>query len=318
MNPRHAEVFVRVVDEGGFTAAARALDVPKSAVSAAVSKLEAELGVRLLHRTSRTMTLTEEGAAFYRQARPALAALAEAEASVKEARGALRGTVRITASVEVATRILEPHLARFLLLHPGVSIETVLTARVVDLAAEGIDLAVRAGGVGDESLVARPLRAEEAGLFASPSYLERRGHPRRLADLEAHDCLVHRPVGGRGTFRLHGTRGLESVEVKARLGADQLGLLVRAAASGVGIGLFPFFLCEAEVARGELVRVLPSHTMRGAPLQLVHATARYVPRRVLALRDFLLEALGPARRRTAPGLSPSSRLKTRRNAEGSA
>lgn len=306
MNPRHAEVFVRVVDEGGFTAAARALDVPKSAVSAAVSKLEAELGVRLLHRTSRTMTLTEEGSAFYRQARPALFALAEAEASVKEARGALRGTVRITATLEVATRILEPHLARFLLLHPGVSIETVLTSRVVDLAVEGIDLAVRAGGVGDESLVARPLRAEDAGLFASPSYLDRRGRPRRLADLQSHDCLVLRPVGGRATWRLNGTRGLESVEVKARLGADQLGLLVRAAASGVGVGLFPFFVCEAEVARGELVRVLPNHTLRGSPLQLVHATARYVPRRVLALRDFLLEALGPARASVTGGIRASA------------
>jgi DNA-binding transcriptional LysR family regulator len=295
MNLRHVQVFVRVADEGGFTAAARALGVPKSAVSAAVARLEEELGARLLHRSSRRVVLTEAGAALHRQARPALRALDEAEAAVLETQTALRGSVRITAPVEVGTRLLEPHLTRFLARHPGVSVDVVLTTRVIDLATEGFDLAIRGGPVRDPSLVARPLRAEDAGLFAAPSYLAARGQPRRVRDLAAHDCVVHRPTAGRATWTLIGPRGPERVEVTARLGADHFAFIVRAVASGAGIGLLPLFLCDTEVARGDLVRVLPRHAMRGTRLHLVYPSARYLPRRVAALRDFLLDTLRPAK-----------------------
>lgn len=294
MNLRRVELFVRVADEGGFTAAARALGVPKSAVSTAVTRLEAELGVRLLHRSSRRVVLTEAGAALHQQARPALRALDDAEAAVLEAHTALRGPVRMTAPVEVGTRLLSPHLTRFLALHPGVSVDVVLTTRIVDLVADGFDLAIRGGPVRDPSLVARRLGAEDAGLFAAPSYLAARGQPRRVRDLAEHDCVVYRPAAGRATWALTGPRGPERVDVAARLGADHFAFVVRAVTSGAGIGLLPLFLCDAEVARGDLVRVLPRHAMRGTRLNLVYPSARYLPRRVAALRDFLLEALRPA------------------------
>jgi len=292
MNLHRAAIFARVVDEGGITAAARALGLPKSAVSQAVSRLERELGVRLLNRSSRATTVTEAGAILHRRAAPALRALEDASVEVVDAQGPLRGRVRMTAPVEVATRLLEPHLSRFMALHPGVRLELTLTSHVLDLAEEGIDLAVRGGPVHDEGLVARNLGVHDAGLFAAPSYLRRRGRPRGLADLANHDCVVYRPTAGRGTWALSGPEGAESVEVEARLGVDHFSYLVRAVAAGAGIGLLPLFLCESEVAGGDLLRVLPSYALRDTPLRLLYAAKRYLSRPAAELRDYLLGRLG--------------------------
>ena len=291
MNLRRAALFVRVIDQGGITAAARSLGVPKSAVSQAVSLLESELGVRLLNRSSRAVTPTEAGAALHRRAGPALQALEEAAAETRDSQGPLRGTIRLTAPVEVGTRLAEPVLSRFLLAHPGVRLEVMLTTRVVDLAEEGIDLAIRGGPVLDESLIARPLGRRDAGLFASPDYLRSRGTPRRLADLARHDCIVVRPVVGRGVWRLSSATGEQRLTVCARLGVDHFAYALRAAVSAVGLALLPLFLCEAEVSRGELVRVLPRHAMRDTPLHLVYLTGRYLSRPVAALRDVLINEL---------------------------
>lgn len=292
MNLRWVTVFVRVVDAGGVTAAARALGIPKSAVSQAVSGLEQELGVRLLYRGRRAVTVTEAGAILHGRAAPALRALEEASTEVVDTQGPLRGRIRLTSSVEVGTRLLEPALSRFLVLHPGVKIDLTLTTRVLDLVEEGIDLAVRGGPVRDESLVARRLGTWDAGLFAAPSYLAARGHPLRVADLAGHDCVVYRPVEGRATWSLSGPGGSEAVEVGARLGVDHFAFIVRAVTSGVGIGLLPLFLCKAELARGALIRVLPEHAMRDKPLQLLYPSGRYLSRPVAALRDYLIEQLG--------------------------
>jgi DNA-binding transcriptional LysR family regulator len=292
MNLHRAAIFVRVVDEAGFTAAARALGLPKSAVSQAVSRLEQELGVRLLNRSSRAVTVTEAGALLHRRAAPALRALDEVEAEVVDAQGPLRGRIRMTAPVEVATRLLEPHLSRFLALHPDVKLELTLTSRVLDLAEEGIDLAVRGGPVHDEGLVARKLGVHDAGLFAAPSYLRTRGRPRRVADLANHDCVVYRPTAGRGVWTLSGPKQTQHVEVQARLGVDHFSYMVRAVRAGVGIGLLPLFLSEPELSRGELVRVLPKYALRDKPLQLPYSSRCYISRPVAALRDYLLDKLG--------------------------
>lgn len=294
MNLRRAAIFVRVVEESGFTAAARALDLPKSAVSSAVSLLEDELGVRLLHRSTRKLTLTEAGAALHQRAAPALRALDEASAAAVDAEGPLRGTVRMTAPVEVGTRLLEPLLARFLKVHPGVRVDLRLTTRVLDFAEEGIDLAVRGGPIHDDSLVARKLGTHDAGLFASPSFLRAHRRPRSVADLARYDCVAQGPATGPLLWTLDGPDGKESVEVTARLTADHFAFLVRAVVSGVGIGLLPLFLCDAEAARGDIVRVLPKHAMGGVPLHLLWPSSRYVARPVAALRDHLLKGFAAA------------------------
>ncbi len=291
MNLRRVALFASVLEHGGITAAARSLGVPKSAVSQAVSLLEAELGVRLLNRSSRAVTATDAGATLHRRAGPALQALEEAGAEARDTQGPLRGTIRLTAPVEVGTRLAEPVLSRFLLAHPSVRLEVILTTRVVDLAEEGIDLAIRGGPIQDESLIAKSLGSRDAGLFASPRYLRLHSAPHRLADLARHDCIVVRPVNGRGTWRLSGTSSEQRIEVSARLGVDHYAYALRAAVSGVGVALLPLFLCEAEVSRRALVRVLSRYAMRDTALNLVYPSGRYLSRPVAALRDFLVSEL---------------------------
>jgi DNA-binding transcriptional LysR family regulator len=288
-------VFVRVVEEQGFTAAAQALALPKSSVSRAVALLEAELGVRLLQRSTRRVALTEAGGAFYERAARGLAGIGEAASAVADMQGALRGPVRMTAPVDAGERMLGAPLARFVRRHPLVHVELVLTGRVVDLVEEGFDLALRAGPLRDSSLVARKLGDPEGGVYASPRYLARHGTPARVADLAGHRCVLFRPARGRSLWSLTGPSGEERVEVAGPIGADDLSFVRRMLLAGVGPGLLPTFLCARDVERGRLVRVLPAYRAFGAPMHLVYPSARYVPRRVTVLRDFLLAALGRPR-----------------------
>lgn len=295
-------VFVRVVEERGFTAAARALGLPKSSISRSVALLEAALGVRLLHRSTRSVTLTEAGTAFYEQASRGLAGVEEAAAVVADLQAVVRGTIRVTAPVDIGAWMLEPVIARFVRLHPEVHLDVVLTGRVVDLVEEGFDLALRAGQLRDSAIIARKIGSVESSLHASPRYLARAGSPATLGDLTKHRCVLFRPGGSSAGWKLKGPSGEETVNVKGPVTVDELGFARRAVMAGVGIGLLPTFLCARDVERGRLVRVLPSYLAPGPPLHLVYPSARYLPHRVGVFRDFLVEALarqlgalGPAR-----------------------
>jgi DNA-binding transcriptional LysR family regulator len=294
MDLNRAQIFARVVEDGGFTAAARTLRVPKSSVSRAVALLEDELGVRLLQRSTRTMQLTEAGRVFYDRASRALAGLEDAEAAVSELQASLRGTVRVTAPPDAAAGILAPIVARFVERHPAVLVECVLTGRVVDLVAEGVDFAFRAAKVADSSLVARRLVSRDGSLYAAPSYLARRAAPVRVAELAAHECVLFRADQGRTRWTLAGPDGEEDVEVHGPISADDFAFVHRACVQGAGIALMPQFLAEPSVGRGELVRVLPSFLGIRGVWHLVYPTSRYLPRRAAAFRDFVLGELGAA------------------------
>jgi DNA-binding transcriptional LysR family regulator len=293
-------VFVRVVETQSFTAAARALGVPKSSVSRSVAQLEQDLGVRLLHRTTRKLHLTDAGAAYYDKVSRALAGVQEATAAVSDMEGAERGAVRLTAPVDVGVFLLGRLLARFARRHPGVRVELSLTSRVVDLVEEGFDLALRAGRLRDSSLVRRRLATLEAALFCSPGYARRRGVPQTLADLADHDAVVFRANDGKASWRLQGPKGEESVTVSGPLAVDDFLFVRKAVLAGMGVGLLPAFLCHRDAERGRAVRVLPGWAARGSPLHLVYPPGRYVPRRVALLRDFLVEQIAehPAARCT--------------------
>jgi DNA-binding transcriptional LysR family regulator len=172
-----------------------------------------------------------------------------------------------------------------------VSVELVLTTRTVDLVEEGFDLALRGGPLKDSGLIARKLGKADAGLFASPAYLEAHGRPTRLADLTAH-AFVALQASGRATLKLTGPRGPERVELAPRLSTDHFPFVMRAVLHDVGVGLLPFFLCEDEVTRGALERVLPRYALKATPLHLVYPSARFLPRRVAALRDAIVASLG--------------------------
>jgi DNA-binding transcriptional LysR family regulator len=297
MDLNRAAIFVRVVDEGGFTAAARVLRLPKSSVSRAVALLEQELGARLLQRSTRRVRLTEAGSAFYERASRGIAGVEEAGAAVADLQGLLRGPIRITAPVDAAVWLLAPVVSRFVALHPAVHVEMILTGRVVDLVAEGFDFALRAGRLRDSTLVARKLNTVELAPYATPGYLARKGAPAQVSELRQHDCILFRPDRGRTTWTLtrrddQGNEAdPESVEVTGPVGGDDFSYLQRIVLAGSGIGLLPSFLCDAAAGEGALVRVLPGHAARSGAVHLVYPSARYLPQRAAVFRDFVIAAL---------------------------
>jgi DNA-binding transcriptional LysR family regulator len=285
-------VFLRVVELQSFTAAAESLGLPKSSVSRSVARLEGSLGVQLLQRTTRTIALTEAGAAYFREASRALTVLEEANASVSRLDRRPQGAVRITAPVDVGARVLADIAARFVRKNPGITLDFLLTSRLVNLVDEGVDLAVRAGPLRDSSLMARRVSGLDAWLFASPSYLDGRGTPTKVAELAEHDCVLFRPRRGRMEWSLVGTSGVERVEVRGPIGADDFIFAREAVLAGTGIGLLPALHCERDLARGRLFRVLAPYTGPAAPLHVVWPASRHVPQRVLLVRDWLISSLG--------------------------
>ncbi|MAN76918.1 LysR family transcriptional regulator [Pelagibacterium flavum] len=282
------EMFVRVVELGGFSPAARAARMTPSAVSKLIARLEARLGARLLNRSTRQLQLTPEGCAFYERATRVLADLEDAERAAGMGEAAV-GRVRINTSASYATHILAPLLPEFLASHPGITLDIVQTDAVVDLLAERMDVAIRAGPLKSSSLVARKLGETPLVIVAAPAYLERRGEPLSIADLENHDRLgfgYARSVDG-WTLREQGKTTI--VPVSGRVQASDGEGVRQLALSGVGLARLAGFTVRDDIAAGRLVPVL-DHLQTGDK-ETFHAV--YVgqggplPSRVRALLDFL-------------------------------
>ncbi|WP_253889634.1 LysR family transcriptional regulator [Actinokineospora diospyrosa] len=274
-------VFVRVVATGSFSAAARALWMPKSSVSRRVARLENRLGVRLLHRTTRSLALTEAGSAYHARVAPALAELDSAAGAAADTREVPRGTVRLAARPDVGAEVLPELVAAFLARYPEVRVEVALAAPA-DLVEGRFDLALRAGPGGPG---ATRLQNTRFRLFASPVYLARRGTPQRPADLPTHHCL---PFGDATHWHLRSPQGEVSVAIAGPLTSDDLTFVRRAAVAGVGIALLPHPAAAPSVRAGLLTPVLPDHHTEGQPLHLVVPSDRHLPLRVTVLRDFLV------------------------------
>lgn len=290
MDLNRIAVFERVVEAGSFSAAARGLGVRKSSVSRSVAALEAELGIRLLQRTTRRLALTDAGRAYHERTRDALAALLEAQQAAASRGVEPRGLVRLTAPIGFAEAIA-PIVAAFLRAHPAVRVDASLTARQVDLVKEGFDLAVRGGVLRDSSLLARKLADSEFGLYAAPAYLESAGRPRRLADLARHACVLYRTAGDTARWRLAGSHGEEEVTVHGRVSTDEFDFVVKAVEAGLGVALGPADVFLPSVRSGAAVRVLPALAQRTAPVHLVWPSRRFEPVAVALLRDALFDGL---------------------------
>ncbi|MGE0080072.1 MAG: LysR family transcriptional regulator [Thiohalomonadaceae bacterium] len=287
------DALVAVVEAGSLSAAAARLNVAKSVVSRRITELEAHLGVRLLHRTTRRLVLTDAGQAFSRRAAEILAELAEAEHAAAEGRQALTGRVRLAAPLSFGLLHLNPALTAFAEQHPGVQLDVDLNDRAVNLVEEGFDLAVRIGHLEDSSLVARALAPIRTLLCASPGYLARRGTPRHPRDLAGHDGLVYTNVPEAQQWRFTDAKGnTESVRVPARLRANNGDLLLEAAAAGLGIVATPTFIAYRAVLEGRLVPLLTDYRLPAANAYAVYPTRRFLPRRVRALVEFLGERFG--------------------------
>jgi DNA-binding transcriptional LysR family regulator len=288
----HVTAFVRVVQDGSFTAAAKALGLPKSSVSRSVAQLEEALGVRLLHRTTRKLHLTDAGTAFHDRVARALADIDQATTAASDLQRELRGVVRVTAPVDIGVWAIAGVVARFVKKHPTVHVEVRLSSRIVDLTTEGFDLAVRAGKLKDQSLIARRVGNLEMGLYASSRYLKRHAAPATLDDLANHDCIVLQTESGPLKWRLMGHDGEERmIEPRGRISADDISFMKKAVLAAGGIALLPRFLCAREEQAGKLVRVLPEWRLGGSELHVVYPSSRYVPQRVIAFRDHLVRGL---------------------------
>lgn len=292
MDLNRVAAFVRVVHDGSFTGAARAMGLPKSSLSRSVSQLEQDLGVRLLHRTTRKIALTDAGAAFYERVSRALVDIDQATSAASDMQGALRGSVKVTAPVDFGAAVLAPIVSRFVRKHPTIHVELALSGRVVDLVAEGFDLAVRAGPLRDSSLVVRRVGTLESAFYATARYLERRPAPKKVEELRTHECVLFRANNARQDITLEGPRGeTRSVTVTGPIACDDLSFVKRAVLAHAGIGLLPRFLCAKEEASGKLVGVLPAWKVVGAVLHVVYPTARFVPQRVVVFREYVLREL---------------------------
>ncbi|WBO20928.1 LysR family transcriptional regulator [Sphingomonas abietis] len=284
------EVFVCVVERGGFSAAARVCRMTPSAVSKLVTRLEARLGARLVNRSTRAFQLTPEGCAFYERATRILADIADAERGVGAGEQPV-GRIRLNTSASYATHILSPILPEFLDLYPGVTLDLVQTDMVVDLLAERTDVAVRAGPLKSSSLVARKLGDTALVIAAAPSYLARLGEPKTLEDLEQHNRLGFGYVRTVDGWPMR--KGAETVIIPAvgRVQASDGEALRRLALNGVGLARLAAFTVHEDLAAGRLVRVL-EHLNPG-DREAFHAIyigqGGPLPSRVRALLDFLAE-----------------------------
>jgi DNA-binding transcriptional LysR family regulator len=290
--------FVRVMEAGSFTAAGRALGLPKSSISRRVTALEKSLRVRLLQRGTRKLVLTEAGRLYFERARVALGGLHDANAAVMDMSHEIAGPIRFTSGGD-NTGLLASLLSEFLGRYPRVQIEVVLTPRRVDLVAEGFDLALRAGPLVDSALVVRRLGRSDLALFASAAYLRRAGRPRKVSDLARHRFVLFGESPQRGQLRFTGPQGEETVQVAGPLVAHDMAFGADAIAAGVGIGLvaeayFGFVRSGGlRSARRSLVRVLPQHFIPGPEVSLISPPTAYEPARVGLLRDFLADRLRP-------------------------
>lgn len=251
-------LFVQAVEAGGFTSAARRLGLPKSTISKRVAELEASLGVRLIHRTSRRFALSDLGRDFYQHARAALIEAESAEAVVRSRLAEPSGTVRLTASVPVAQFQLAPHLPALAAAYPRLELVLHVTDRFVDLVQEGFDIALRShfAPLPDSSLVQRRVATEPVLLVAGPDYLARQGRPERPEDISGHDGLPTSATAR--SWRLADGDGREAaVTPRPRLIADESVVLLEAATAGLGIACLPESICRTALASGRLVRVLP-------------------------------------------------------------
>ncbi|MBU8895186.1 LysR family transcriptional regulator [Corallococcus sp. H22C18031201] len=288
MDLNHLTVFVAVAETGSFTEAASRLDVTKSSVSRAITALEGTLGVRLLHRTTRTVALSTAGRALYERMGPRLQSLQDALADVPELEAEPSGSLRVTATADFGTEVLAEILTGFGRRYPRVRVEVVLTSRTVDLVKERFDVAFRmADGLKDSRLVARRLGSLTLHLYAAPSYLAARGTPRRPGDFAAHDWVMLPSMRGISLQRAWRI----SLPENPRLVADDMFFVREALCRGAGLGALPTYLVDKELREGRLVRVMPRWTLLNGSIYLVMPSAQHLPRKTVVFRDHVVEAL---------------------------
>jgi len=287
-------VFSAVVDAGSFVGASTALDMSKAAVSRYVGELESRLGVRLLHRTTRKLSLTPEGEVFHARCRELLGGVDEAEAEITSRSGEASGLLRINVPFSFGLLHLAPLWVEFMAQHPKVTLDVTLADRVVDLVEEGFDLAVRIARLPNSSLVSRPLSSTRMVLCASPAYLESRGRPSHPSDLAGHDVMAYSlfSMGDQWEFTgsQEGSDQVVSVKVTPRMRTNSGDTCRVAALRHQGIVLQPTFLVGPDLLAGTLVEVMPAWRSIELGIYAVYPTRKFVSPKVRLMIEFLVSA----------------------------
>ncbi len=285
-------VFVAVAENGGFAAAARQLGVSKSAVSKRISQLEAELGAQLLHRSTRSLSLTEAGERYLAHAVRALGAAREAEDAVLELQGDPKGVLKISAPMSFGRLHVAPLLAPFLRRHRGLEIDMVMDDRVTDLVEGGFDLAIRAGTLPDTALIARKLAPCRNLLCAAPAYIAEFGQPDHPAELPNHNCLHYAYFSDAQEWTFIGSDDTIRVAAGGSLRINNGEALLEAVLGGLGIARLPSFIAGPHLKSGALLRLLPHYDMPSQAIYAVFPERRHRPAKVRAFQDFLIDAYG--------------------------
>ncbi len=287
-------VFAQVVEAASFSGAARRLGISKSSVSKHVAQLEDRLGAQLLHRTTRRLSLTEAGRAFYERCAQIVREVEEAELEVGRSHAAPQGLLKVNAPMSFGQLRLAPVLAEFLARHPRVRVEMTLDDRVVNTIEGGFDVTIRvAPALADSSLIARRLAPNRVVVCGAPDYLARRGVPRTPADLVQHECLLYTYLSSRDAWHFVGPEGDEWVTVAGSFRANNGDVLREAALAGLGLVQLPSFIVGPDLARGSLEAVLVPYEDRSTAIWALYSPTRHLSAKVRAFVDFLAERFGP-------------------------
>ena len=284
-------VFARVVEAGSLSAAARSIPMSLTSVSRHISALEQRLGTQLLRRTTRHLSLTEEGRLVYDRAKAILSDLQEMEITLSAGRSEPSGRLRVSAPVLIGRRLIAPELPTFLARHPLVEIDLLLIDRAVNLVEEDIAVAVRVGRPPDSSLIARKLAEVRMVVCAAPGYLARRGTPAAPDDLRHHDCLVFSETLGPSEWRFQSSEGRASVRVQGRLCANNLDALVSAAIGGAGIVRVPSWQVSADISAGRLKTILTHCERPATPVHALFQHSKLSSAKIRTFVDYLVERL---------------------------
>ena len=283
------KIFTAVCELESFTLAAHTLNLPKASISTSVQKLETLLGTRLLHRTTRKVTITQDGLAVYEQAKDLLLSVEDLEGRFQNQTTELRGRLRVDFPLNVARKIIIPRLPDFLAKHPGIEVELGSTDRRVDLIREGFDFVIRVGNLTDSGLIAKKIGSYDMINCVSPSYVERYGKPRKLEDLKDHYLINYvsnlgsRPEG----FEYFDGKQYVSRKMRSLITVNNSDAYEQACLTGLGIIQVPWVLRQTLIKRGELLEILPKLTAEPMPISIVYPNRKNLSKRVRVFMDWV-------------------------------
>ncbi len=287
--------FVAVADANQFSLASERLGLSRAMASKQVMDLEAHLGLRLLNRTTRKVSLTDEGAGYLERCRDILSAIDEAEQEFASRALEPSGRLRVTAPMSFGASHLAPQIALYAASNPRVSVELILNDRHVDLVEEGFDLAIRIGRLADSSLVAKKIGEMRLIACAAPSYLSARGRPQTPSDLTDHECVLYSYASAGAVWNFTAPGGRESVRVGGRVACNNGEAICNIAVAGLGVIAQPDFIVAAHLTTGALERVLPNHAMEPRGIYAIHTSRRYAPLKIRSFIDQLSAAFAEAK-----------------------